>query len=146
MNLKHWRHFLSIAEVRSLTGAAERLGVPQPVLSREMRDLEASLGNTLFVRHARGVALTPNGEIFRRRAEAILRDIARLPSEVAGGNHIEAGTLSLGMPPSMAGPLTGHNSVSSFRRCNCICARRPRSTFATACSAGNLISAFSQRR
>jgi LysR family transcriptional regulator, nitrogen assimilation regulatory protein len=115
MNLKHWRHFLSIAEVRSLTGAAERLGVPQPVLSREMRDLEASLGNTLFVRHARGVALTPNGEIFRRRAEAILRDIARLPSEVAGGNHIEAGTLSLGMPPSMAGPLTGP-LVAQFRR------------------------------
>lgn len=115
MNLNHWRHFLTVAEVRSLTGAADRLGVPQPVLSREMRDLEASLGNTLFVRHARGMSLTPSGEVFRRRAEAILHDIARLPAEVAGGNQLEAGALSLGMPPSMAGTLTGP-LIAQFRQ------------------------------
>jgi LysR family nitrogen assimilation transcriptional regulator len=115
MNLNHWRHFLTVAEVRSLTGAADRLGVPQPVLSREMRDLEATLGNALFIRHARGMSLTPSGEVFRRRAEAILRDIARLPAEIAGGNHLEAGALSLGMPPSMAGTLTGP-LIAQFRQ------------------------------
>jgi LysR family nitrogen assimilation transcriptional regulator len=115
MNLKHWRHFLTIAEVHSLTGAAEQLGVPQPVLSRELRDLEASLGTTLFVRHARGVALTQSGEVFRKRAEAILRDIARLPGDVAGSQHIEGGALSLGLPPSMGGVLTGP-LIAQFRR------------------------------
>jgi LysR family nitrogen assimilation transcriptional regulator len=115
MNLNHWRHFLTVAEVRSLTGAADRLGVPQPVLSRKMRDLEATLGNALFTRHARGMSLTPSGEVFRRRAEAILRDIARLPAEIAGGNHLEAGALSLGMPPSMAGTLTGP-LIAQFRQ------------------------------
>lgn len=115
MNLNHWRHFLTVAEERSLTRAADRLGVPQPVLSREMRDLEASLGNTLFVRHARGMSLTPSGEVFRGRAEAILHDIARLPAEVAGGHQLEAGALSLGMPPSMAGTLTGP-LIAQFRQ------------------------------
>ena len=115
MNLRHWRHFLAIAELRSMTRAAERTGVPQPVLSREMRELEAGLGAGLLARHARGVALTPAGDAFRKRAEAILRDIDRVPADIAAGDALAAGRLSLGTPPSMAGLVTGE-LMARFRR------------------------------
>ena len=105
MNLKHWRHFLAVADAQSFTRAAEHLGVPQPVLSREMRELEMSLGVTLFSRHARGVALNPAGDVFRKRVEAILRDIERVPEEVAASKNTLTGKLSLGVPPSMASLL-----------------------------------------
>lgn len=114
MNLKHWRHFLTIADTQSLTRAAEHLGVPQPALSRELRDLEASLGSNLFSRHSRGVVLTPAGQIFRKRVEAILRDIERVPTEVAASNDVLTGSLSLGMPLSMGRLLTAP-LVEQFR-------------------------------
>jgi LysR family nitrogen assimilation transcriptional regulator len=115
MNLRHWRHFLAIAELRSLTRAAERTGVPQPVLSREMRELEQGFGTALLARHARGVALTAAGEAFRRRAETILREIDRVPADVAAGSALAAGRLSLGTPPSMAALLTGE-LIARYRR------------------------------
>jgi LysR family nitrogen assimilation transcriptional regulator len=107
MNVRHWQHFLAIAELQSLTRAADRIGVPQPVLSREMRELESSLGSKLLTRHARGVALTPAGETFRKRATAILRDIDHIGDEIAASDRAISGRLSFGMPPSMAGLLTG---------------------------------------
>src|SRR4051812_17356164 len=115
MNVRHWQHFLAIAELQSLTRAADRLGVPQPVLSREMRELETGFGSALLARHARGVALTPAGEVFRRRATAILRDIERIGDEIAASDRAIGGRLSLGMPPSMAGLLTGP-LVAQFRQ------------------------------
>lgn len=106
MNLKYWRHFLTIADTQNLTRAAEHLRVPQPALSRELRELEASVGSALFSRHPRGVLLTPAGQIFRKRVETILRDIERVPAEVAASNDVLTGSLSLGMPLSMGRLLT----------------------------------------
>src|SRR3954470_19093749 len=107
MNVRHWQHFLAIAELQSLTRAADRIGVPQPVLSREMRELESSLGSKVLTRHARGVALTPAGQTFRKRATAIAREIDHIGGEIAASDRSMGGRLSFGMAPSMAGLLTG---------------------------------------
>src|SRR4249919_991644 len=66
------RYFVTIAEEHSFTRAADRLWVAQPSLSTQVRRLEAELGVTLFDRHARGVDLTAEGEIFFERARAAL--------------------------------------------------------------------------
>jgi LysR family nitrogen assimilation transcriptional regulator len=105
-NLRHWRHFVRVAELGSLSRAAERLGVAQPVLSRELRALEKTLGTPLLRRHGRGVSLTPSGELFRRRAETILSQIAGVSDEITASNTEPTGNLSIGVPPSLGSVLT----------------------------------------
>lgn len=56
------RDFLAVAEVGSLSGAARRLKVSQPTLSRRIADLEENLGATLFLRTPKGLLLTETGE------------------------------------------------------------------------------------
>jgi LysR family nitrogen assimilation transcriptional regulator len=114
MNLRHWRHFLQIAAIGSLSRAAEKLGVAQPVLSREMHELESVIGAALFTRHARGVMLTAGGETFRRRAEAILSEIARIPSDVGAASQSLSGRLALGAPPSLAYLVTAP-AIAQYR-------------------------------
>ncbi len=56
------RLFHCVAEAGSFTEAAKRLHMSQPALSRQIQALEASLGAKLFHRHARGLAMTHEGE------------------------------------------------------------------------------------
>ena len=62
MELRHIRYFLTVAEEGSFTKAAEKLCIAQPPLSRQIRDLEEELGTQLFIRKAKGLALTESGE------------------------------------------------------------------------------------
>ncbi len=63
--------FLAVADSCSFSGAARRLGVSQPALSRTIRQLEASLGARLFDRDTRNVVLTPVGAELRPLAERL---------------------------------------------------------------------------
>jgi LysR family hca operon transcriptional activator len=77
MELRHLRYFVAVAEVGSLTVAAEtRLHTAQPSLSRQLRDLEEEVGAQLFVRGARGIELTPSGRAFLDHARLALSQAA----------------------------------------------------------------------
>lgn len=69
------RYFLKIAELSSLSKAAEELDVSQSGLSRQLAAFEAFLGQALFVRTGRGVALTPAG---KRLQEGTRQHYARI--------------------------------------------------------------------
>ncbi|MEM6577638.1 MAG: LysR family transcriptional regulator [Pseudomonadota bacterium] len=87
--------FATIAECGNLTNAATHLGRTQSAISVQLRKLEHSLGTSLFVRNARGMALTPAGEALLSRARPILSDIreaARLFLEPL------TGAIRLGLP------------------------------------------------
>ena len=56
------RDFLAVVETGSLSGAARRLKVSQPTLSRRIADLEEKLDATLFLRTPKGLLLTETGE------------------------------------------------------------------------------------
>jgi LysR family transcriptional regulator, hca operon transcriptional activator len=73
MELRHLRYFVAIAEVGSLTVAAEKiLHTSQPSLSRQIRDLENEVGAALMTRKARGVELTAAGRAFLDHARLAL--------------------------------------------------------------------------
>jgi len=68
MELRHLRCFLAIAEEGTLTRAATRLHLTQPVMSRTLRQLEDHLGLRLVDRSTHHLGLTAAGHSFRMRA------------------------------------------------------------------------------
>lgn len=65
MELRHLRTFVTVAETLNISAAARQLRVTQPALSRQIRDLEHTVGHPLFVRHPNGLRLTPTGATLR---------------------------------------------------------------------------------
>ncbi|MEY4748082.1 MAG: hypothetical protein RIQ60_296 [Pseudomonadota bacterium] len=98
MELRHLRYFVAVAETGSLSRAAEKLFVAQPPLSLQMRQLEHELGSALFVRHPKGVRLTPAGLALLPQARQLLDQAARLGELVREG--AVGTTLTLGFVPS----------------------------------------------
>lgn len=84
MELRHLRYFVAVAEERSFIGAAARLRVAQPSLSKQIRDLEVELGTTLFERGPRGVNLTAAGRAFLVEARRTLDDASRAVASARG--------------------------------------------------------------
>ena len=72
MELRHLRYFLATAREGNMTRAAALCHVSQPALSRQLADLERDLGCELFLRGSRGVLLTDDGMLLRKRAEEIV--------------------------------------------------------------------------
>ncbi len=86
MNLVHLKYAVEIAATGSISRAAEKLYVGQPNLSRAIKELEASLGVTLFDRSAKGMELTPDGEVFIRYAKSILRRVDAIEEMFSKGS------------------------------------------------------------
>lgn len=72
MSLDQLRTVVAIADVGTVTAAAEKLHISQPPLSRQLADLEDELGTRLFERRPRGMRLMPAGEVFVAHARQIL--------------------------------------------------------------------------
>lgn len=90
------RYFVAVAEDLSFRRAAERLRVAQPPLSRQIRDLEGELGETLFERDRGGVRLTDAGRVFLRGARKTLEEATRAVESARAAARGEAGELTLG--------------------------------------------------
>jgi LysR family transcriptional regulator, regulator of abg operon len=87
----------NVRERGSLRGAARALGLAQPALTRSVNELEHELGVPLFERRRRGMTLTPAGEAFVRRANAILDDVRRAREEAQQMAGSTQGTLVVGL-------------------------------------------------
>jgi DNA-binding transcriptional LysR family regulator len=72
MELRHLHYFVAVAEELHFTRAAKRLGIKQPPLSTQIRQLERELGTALLRRLPRGVALTESGQLLLEAARQIL--------------------------------------------------------------------------
>jgi DNA-binding transcriptional LysR family regulator len=78
VELRHIRYFEAVAAERNFTRAAERLGVAQPPLSRQIKELEVEVGVALFDRDSRPIRLTEAGRIFHEQATRILSSTEQL--------------------------------------------------------------------
>ncbi|MEP6999097.1 MAG: LysR family transcriptional regulator [bacterium] len=81
IELRHLRYFFGVVESKSFGRAAERLELTQPALSRQIRDLERTVGVDLLERAARGATTTPAGESFFASTRRILDEANALPAE-----------------------------------------------------------------
>lgn len=101
IKLRHIQAFVEIIRARSLKKAAERLFLTQPAMSRTLAELEDIAGAPLMTRGRAGVALTPQGELFHRHAQASLAQIERGLAALAQPDP-GARRLALGVLPSVA--------------------------------------------
>jgi len=97
MNLMHIKYAATIAETNSINKAAETLYVGQSALSRAIKELEANLGVTLFTRSAKGMFLTPDGEVFIRYAKNLLKQADALES-MFSGERVKKKRFSISVP------------------------------------------------
>ena len=96
MELRVLRYFLAVAEEETISGAAQRLYVTQPTLSRQMMDLDEELGKKLFVRGNRQIALTEEGKFLRARAQEIVSLADRTRAEFRITEESIGGDVSIG--------------------------------------------------
>ena len=95
IELRQLRYFQAVAEELHFGRAAVRLNMTQPPLSQTIRALEDALGQRLFVRTNRSVALTPAGQALLTESRRLLLQAASLPDLVRQAASGETGRLSL---------------------------------------------------
>lgn len=78
MNLQYLKYAVEVANCGSINKAAEKLYMDQSNLSRCIKELETSLGVTIFARSSRGVKISPEGESFLTCAKSILKQVDTL--------------------------------------------------------------------
>lgn len=96
-DLRRLRYFLKVAEMNSLTRAAEALHVAQPALSHHMRNLEAEIGTALFVRGPRGVRLTDAGTRLAEEARSLLTGLREMVERVKDDAREPEGEVTIGI-------------------------------------------------
>lgn len=96
MEFRHIRYFVAVAEEFSFTRAAKRLGIAQPPLSQQIKQLEDYIGAKLFQRAKRGVTLTNAGTAFLDHAYRILRAAEEAALSAKRIHNGESGHLTVG--------------------------------------------------
>ena len=100
MELRHLRYFAAVAEEGHITRAAERLGLQQPPLSKQIRALEDEIGARLFRRTPRGVILTDVGTVFLEDVRKILDGTEQAVARARKTARGEAGRIVVGLTSS----------------------------------------------
>ncbi len=100
MELRHLRYFVAVAEEEHMTRAALRLGIQQPPLSQQIRDLERELGVELFDRTPRSVKLNTAGSVFLDDARTLLTLADEAVMRVRQSARGELGRIAVGYTSS----------------------------------------------
>ncbi len=95
-NISQYRIFSAVAEAGSISGAAKKLFISQPAVSKSISSLEESLGTELFSRGARGVKLTEEGVILYRHVSEAFKYLESGEGELRRFKELGIGHISLG--------------------------------------------------
>jgi DNA-binding transcriptional LysR family regulator len=114
LDVRRLRVLREVAVRGSFSAAADALAFTQPAVSRQIATLEAEAGAQLVERSARGIRLTPAGELLVGHAEAILDRLATAESQLAALADGTRGRLRLGAFPSANATLIPL-AIAAFR-------------------------------
>lgn len=96
MDTRILEYFLTVVREEKITKAADILHITQPTLSRQLSKLEEDLGVQLFVRGKKGITLTNEGILFRRRAGEIVELAEKAEQELLESDRLIDGEISIG--------------------------------------------------
>lgn len=102
MDVRQLGYIVAVAENGSLASAANAIGIAQPSLSLQIKNMEERLGTELLVRSPRGVSLTDAGEVLVRHARLILEAVENAKEEVRQAGTTPIGRVVFGLPSSVS--------------------------------------------
>ena len=106
MDLKQLEYFVRVSDLGSFTRASAALNIAQPALSRQVRQLEVELRQTLLLRNGRGATPTEAGKLLLEHSRGILHQVQRAREELGRVRGALAGRVAIGLPTSLARVLT----------------------------------------
>lgn len=95
MDLRQLKALVAVSEETTFIGAARRLNLAQPALSRQIRSFEKEIGTAVFLRGRGGVTLTPAGEICLRAARSVIEKVGLAVRGARLANEGKAGTCTI---------------------------------------------------
>lgn len=115
IELRHLRYFLAVAQEQNVTRAAVRLGISQPPLSQQIKELEHAVGTLLFHRTPQGVVLTEAGLAFQAEAQQIIGKTELARTAALRAARGETGRLRVGFTGSAAFNPVVPTTIRDFR-------------------------------
>lgn len=115
MEIHQLRYFVAVAEQGSFSRAAEQCHISQPSLSQQIMKLESKLGQQLFDRLGRRIALTDAGRQLLEHATMILAEVENAKRQMRDSDGRVHGKLSVGAIPTIA-PYLLPPAIESFLR------------------------------
>ncbi|GAK12472.1 LysR family transcriptional regulator [Geomicrobium sp. JCM 19039] len=92
MNLQKLEYFRMVAREKSITGAATKLFISQPALTKQIKSLEAELGFPLLIRFSYGIELTEKGQQFLKDIEPGLNELRFVMNKYRSDRIINMGS------------------------------------------------------
>lgn len=96
MNLELYKAFYYVAKTKNISKASEQLYITQPAVSRTIKQLEESLGCSLFFRNSKGVELTKEGEVLFKYIEQAFNFISSGERKITDIKELRTGEIKLG--------------------------------------------------
>ena len=109
VNLELYKIFFAVAETKNITKASEILNISQPAVTKHIKNLEAQIGNPLFIRTKKGVKLNEYGEKVFVNIKQALTLIEEAEKEVSEFKKMDKGTIKIGISTSLAGKFLLNN-------------------------------------
>lgn len=100
MDFDQLRYFMQVAQRQNFTRAAEDLAISQPALSRSIQKLEEEIGQPVFERKTRCVALTEAGTLLQSRVQQVFTILEDTKAEITDDG--ESGRVRVGAIPTVA--------------------------------------------
>ena len=114
MNTNQLRYFVTAAECRSFTKAADQFYITQTAITQQIHALEDSLGVPLFDRSSRPISLTPAGSAFLSDARSILGRIDQAVNRIQEVSTGMVGTLGSDIQKALSEAIFPTPCVSSI--------------------------------
>src|SRR5271170_7119719 len=116
LELRHIRYFLAVAEERHFTRAAAKVGIGQPPLSQQIKDLEREVGAALFHRLAHGAELTEAGKAFLAGVKEMPLIAERASMAARRAARGDTGSLRVGFTATATFNVVVPSAIRTFRR------------------------------